>query len=188
MARKRIDRLVTSRVKERISNFSQGCSSKTKVAHCLFDEKPRKRFATLKARDNKCRRVMKLFRSKCLCACYTKIQINPWKDRVRVVLRPASEMGPCSIKTSICFLVIFTGKGKNTETIVSVRIVTHIKFNGVAEMFLSLLKPIRYIDESTSIIGNPNFAEKCEVTFKQTEVGVHHCSVVWIPVLVEKTK
>ena len=130
--------------------------------------------------------MIELSRDECLRTCDTEVQIDPREDRVRVVLRLASEVSSRLIQMAVCVFVTLASKGEDAQAVMAMRGVTNVKFNRVEEMFLSLFKPLHYIGESAPVVGESDIGDVREVTLKQSEVGVHHCPDIRIRVVVEK--
>ena len=184
----RIEGLTASGAEERIGNFGETCADEIKGAHSGFDKKLREGLTTFETRDDECRRVIELFRGEYLRTCDTEVQIDPRGNRGRVVLRLAPEMGSRLIQVAVRFLVALAGKGEDAQAVVAVRVVTNAEFNRVAVVFLSLFKPLHHVGESAPVVGKPDIGEKREVTFEQSDVGVHHCLDIRIRVVVEKAQ
>ena len=182
----RIEGLTASGAEERIGNFGETCADEIKGAHSGFDKKLREGLTTFETRDDECRRVIELSRDERLRTCDTEVQIDPREDRVRVVLRLAPEMGSRLIQMAVCVFVTLASKGEDAQAVMAMRGVTNVRFNRVTEVFLSLFKPLHYIGESVPVVGESDIGDVREVTFDQSEVGVHHCPDIRIRVVVEK--
>lgn len=183
-----IEGLVASMAEQRIGNFGETRGGEPKEVHSRTDKELREGFATLKTRDDERRRVIELFRGEYLRTCDTEVQIDPRRNRGWVVLRLAPEMGSRLIQVAVRFLAPLAGKGEDAQAVVAVRAVTNVEFNRVAEVFLSLFKPLHHVGESAPVVGEPDIGEKREVTFEQSDVGVHHCLDIRIRVVVEKAE